>query len=98
MVFSKGRKVFGKYFIIRYLPNLEKNSRFSVIVSNKISKKATVRNKIKRRVREIIRKNLDKFVQNYDMIITVMSPVTELDFAGTRAELESGLRKSQIIR
>lgn len=98
MVFSKGRKVFGKYFIIRYLPNLDKNCRFGIIVSNKISKKATARNKIKRRVREIIRKNLDNFGQNYDMIITVMSPVAELDFAGTMAELEAGLRKAHIIR
>jgi len=96
-VFSNGRKVFGKVFNIRFLPNLEKSSRISVIVSNKISKKATARNLIKRRVREIIRKILPKLKQNYDIIITVLSPASSLDFHQLESEVVSGFKKSNLI-
>ncbi|WP_236617401.1 MULTISPECIES: ribonuclease P protein component [unclassified Lebetimonas] len=46
---KKGRKFYSKYFVIYFLPS--ESLRVSPIVSKKISKKAVVRNKIKRRIR-----------------------------------------------
>ena len=50
-VFRKGISVSTPYFFVRLLPSSLGNSRIGVVVSNKISKKATVRNLIKRRLR-----------------------------------------------
>ena len=97
LVFSKGQKNFGKVFIIRFLSNLEENSRVSVIVSNKISKKATVRNKLKRQTREIVKIILPKLKQNYDIIITLMSPCLNLDYQQLESELVCSFKKARLI-
>ncbi|MFA6422482.1 MAG: ribonuclease P protein component [Candidatus Buchananbacteria bacterium] len=96
-VFSRGQKIFGKVFIIRLLPNLANNSRICIIVSNKISKKATVRNKLKRQVKEVIRQYLPRFRDNFDIIITALPPSLELDYGQLAAEIIQGLQRSKII-
>lgn len=51
-VLKSGRKVWGRFFTLKYLSaEAEGESRFGFIVTTKISKKATVRNRIKRRLR-----------------------------------------------
>ena len=55
---TKGRSIHSKYLSLRFLKSKElKQSRFSFIVSSKVSKKATVRNLLKRRGYYIVRKN-----------------------------------------
>lgn len=50
-VFRKGVSVSTPFFYVRLLPSPLSNLRVGVVVSNKISKKATIRNRIKRRLR-----------------------------------------------
>jgi ribonuclease P protein component len=57
-VFKKGKSFKKDFLSIRISQNNLNKIRFGFIVSQKISKKAFVRNKIKRRLREIVRKNL----------------------------------------
>lgn len=54
MVFKQGRSKALRYFFIRYKENQLGHPRIGIIVSNKVSKKATERNTLKRRIREII--------------------------------------------
>ena len=96
-VFSKGQKIFAKTFIIRFLPNLEKNIRLAVIVSNKISKKATIRNKIRRRVRDVFKQNLGNFKCNCDIIVTVLPSSLDLKFKELKVELIDSLVKAKIV-
>ena len=58
---------------IRYAANRLPQSRFAVVVSSKISKKATLRNQLRRRIMEIIRLHLPDIVGGYDMMIVVNS-------------------------
>lgn len=61
--------------MLRYTPNkFRVHSRFAVIVSKKVLKAAAKRNRVRRRVYEIIRHHSDEFVQGYDYSITVFSP------------------------
>ena len=55
-VFKKGISVFDYILGIKILKNNLPDSRFGIIVSNKISKKANERNKIKRQIRECLKK------------------------------------------
>jgi ribonuclease P protein component len=50
-VFKKGKKYYSDNFLLYYLPSGVLS--VSAVVSKKISKKAVVRNKIKRRIRHI---------------------------------------------
>lgn len=58
--FARGRTFFNPFFSIRFLPK-PTQKRFTVVVSTKVYKRAVARNRLKRLVREYLRKNLDKF-------------------------------------
>lgn len=68
-VFKKGRIINSNLFLIKSHYNQSVFSRFTIIVSSKISKKAVIRNRIKRRLREIIRLNILKIKPGHDFII-----------------------------
>jgi ribonuclease P protein component len=70
-VASQGMAVYSPTLVIKNINNDFKYSRFGFIVSNKVSKKASQRNLIKRRLREIIRKNLEKIIKGKDIVIIV---------------------------
>ena len=69
LIFKNGNKVFDQYLNLRFRENDLDCCRFSIIVSNKISKKAVVRNKLRRRIKAFIVNNLSNFRKNYDIII-----------------------------
>ena len=59
-------------------------SHFGFIISTKISKKAVVRNRIKRIMSEIIRKYLDKLKDGYDVLFLIKHQAVKI----TKKELE----------
>lgn len=59
-------------------------SHFGFIVSTKISKKAVIRNRIKRIMSEIIRINLDKLKSGYDVLFLIKHQAVKI----SREELE----------
>ncbi len=67
--FSKGRTFFNHFFTIKFLSNV-KEKRFTVVVSTKVFKSAVKRNRLKRIVREFVRKNLPKFRNGSYLVIT----------------------------
>lgn len=60
-------------------------SHFGFIISTKISKKAVVRNRIKRIMSEVVRKNLDKLNNELDVVFLIKPLAVKI----TRDELES---------
>jgi len=53
--------------------------RFGFIISTKISKKAVVRNRIKRIMSEVIRKNLDKIKSGYDVLFLIKPSAVKIN-------------------
>lgn len=54
-VYQKGKAVRGDYISMRYLATKRKDYRLAVVVSRKVSKSAVKRNRIRRRIYEIVR-------------------------------------------
>lgn len=81
LIFKKGKRIFGRYLSVSYLPTGLPDSRFAVVVANKISKKATKRNTVKRKIREIIRLNLKTISPVGDFVINVLSTGLDADYA-----------------
>lgn len=79
-----GKSWSGAYFIIKAMKNEKKTSRFGFIVNNKIDNRSTVRNKIKRRLREIARLNFAKIKDNIDFLVIVKPAAKDK----TKIELE----------
>jgi ribonuclease P protein component len=68
-IFKKGKFFSSDYLYIKTLPIPEKHSIFAFVVSSKVAKKATERNKLKRRARHIVKKILPKIKKGLGVII-----------------------------
>lgn len=95
---------FGQGVVLRDLGlKLIKNdlpiTRFGFIVSNKIAKRANKRNKLKRRLRDIIRLKIkeNKLKNSLDVVVIARIGVLDRTFPELKEELESGLNKLRIL-
>lgn len=93
LIIKQGKTVGGKYIVIKFLPKQNDINKFAFIVSNKISKVAVIRNKIKRRLREIIRTHLILTNSKYDFIIFAKKDVIFIDFNTLKQDLLFTLQK-----
>jgi ribonuclease P protein component len=67
-LYKKGRSVRGKYFNVIFLPNGLGYSRMAVVASKK-SGDAVQRNRIRRRARELFRRNKDLLSVPLDILL-----------------------------
>lgn len=65
---KSGNRFSSKFFLIVTIRNGKSFSRFGFVVSKKIDKRASSRNRIKRQLRFCIEKNLDKIIEGVDML------------------------------
>lgn len=75
-----GKQIGNQYIIIKFLKNELDYSRIGFIISNRISKKAVERNKIKRQLREISRLSFDQIPAGYDIVVYVKTKILTIDF------------------
>ena len=75
LIFRKGLRFKSPFFLLLVLKRTDTTlpSRFSFVVSKKVDKRAVVRNQIRRRLRELVRKNLDSINSGFDCIF-IASP------------------------
>jgi len=76
-LYKKNHTARSRHFMLRYVANKTRvHSRVTVIIGKKVYKSAVKRNRIRRRIYEIIRTfdGWPKLEQGYDMAITVYSP------------------------
>ncbi len=96
-VFKEGSGFKNNFLAIKIVKNNIDASRFGFVVSQKVSKKAVIRNKIKRRLREIVKKNLDGFKNGIDVVLVVFSSLNDKDFLETQKITNDLFKKSGII-
>ena len=78
--------------------NTSDPSKFSFVVPSGVSKKAVVRNLLKRRARHIIRKQLDKIKDGYIGAFFFKKGANTLKFDKLESEINSSLLKIGIIK
>jgi ribonuclease P protein component len=79
-VFEKGKGFKEDFLILKIVKNDLENSRFAFVVPRKISKKATLRNKIKRRLRELVRLKIKKIKKGMDLVLLALPGLEKKDF------------------
>jgi ribonuclease P protein component len=75
-ILKNGRSFFCKDLYIKTKDNKLDNSRFGIIISTKVSKKAVQRNHLKRIIREIIKENLSNIKNKQDVVIVLSSSIS----------------------
>lgn len=93
-IFKKGKTFKEDRLVLKTIKNDLGLSRFGFIVSQKVSKRANVRNKIKRRLREITR--LKSIKAENDILFICLSGMEKNDFQETKAMTEKLLEKAKI--
>jgi len=80
-VFAKGKFGGSATVTVKAVSNGLGVSRFGFVVGTKVSKRAVERNKAKRRMREIIRKNTAFVKDGFDVVFVAKKEVLTMDFA-----------------
>lgn len=96
-IFKKGKGFKEDFLILKFISNNLNQSRFGIIISQKILKKATIRNKIKRRIRELIRLRLPKIKKRLDIVLIAIPGLETKDFWEIEETINKLLKKAKII-
>ena len=99
-VYQRGQVVRGELLSLRYVRNdRQKTYRVAVVVSRKVSKSAVVRNRIRRRLYEIVRKNAERIVGPFDLVFTVYGEsAAEMSHATLQKLILGQLEKAGAMR
>jgi len=73
-------------------------SRFGIVVSTKVSKLATVRNRLKRQIREIIHEKIREIAPGYDLVISVLPGALDKKYPELEKEVSAGLKHFKIVK
>jgi ribonuclease P protein component len=96
-VIQKGRKIEKNFLVLKFFKNSLKTTRIGFVVSQKVSKKASSRNKIKRRLRAIIKINLPSLKPGYDLIFFTKKGIIEKNFWEIKEVVEQILKEAKLV-
>jgi ribonuclease P protein component len=97
-IFKKGKTFKNNFLILRVLNNGLDYSRFAFVVSLKVSKKAVVRNKIRRRLRQAVRLNFKNIKNGFDAVFMVLPGGLEKEkFSEVEESVKNLFDKAKII-
>ncbi|HEY9615224.1 MAG TPA: ribonuclease P protein component [Microcoleaceae cyanobacterium] len=72
-------------------------TRIGISISQKVHKRAVIRNRIKRQLRAICRQLLPRFAQGWDLVITVHPQALQCDYQQFLQELEQLLTDAEVL-
>jgi len=97
-IFKEGTGYKENFLYLKIKKSNQETTRFGFIVSKKFSAKSTVRNKIKRMLREIIRINLPHIRRGIDGVIVIMPGFKINNFWELEEIIRKLLKKSGVLK
>jgi len=92
-IFKNGKSARGAFLILKFLQNNLKINRFAFVVSKKVSPKAVVRNKIRRRLSESIKEFNNQSEGGVDIIFVALPKIKDKNFSEIKEETNNLLSK-----
>ena len=98
-VYQRGQAVRGNCLQLRYVRNPRQNGyRVAVVVSRKVSKSAVVRNRIRRRLYELVRARAGKIQEPYDLVFIVYDEsVATMEPEALKRTVQGLLQKADVL-
>jgi ribonuclease P protein component len=97
-VFKFSKPVFDAYLTLRFIKNQGRISRFGFIVSNKIDKRATKRNELKRKMRAVILSMQPRIKSGYDVVFILSKKMPEpYEYSKIQENLKNILTKASLL-
>jgi len=96
-VFKEGKKFKEDFLILKLAKNSLNKVRFAFIVSQKVSKKATIRNKIRRRLKDLAQSKLKKIKKGMDVLLIALPGLETKDFWEIEEIINKLFSKAKLI-
>lgn len=93
LVFKRGENVKRDFLVVKTLKNNLRESRFGFIVSKKISNKAVVRNKVKRRLRDAVGGSFKDSKEPQDVVFMALPGIEKKEFSEIKQVVSSFFKK-----
>ena len=97
-VFKNGRGFKEDFLILKVAKNNLKDPRFAFIVPSKVSKKATLRNKIRRRLSELVRLKIKKIKKGIDGVLVAVPGLEEKSFWEIEETINKIFTRAKILK
>ena len=99
VVFKQGRTFGNAFFLTKVKNNHLFYSRLAFVVPSKIEKKPTKRNRLRRRVYEVLRHQYKLIREGLDILIIVQNPkIFKKTYPEIEKELKNTLQKAKLLR
>ena len=95
-LYSKGQSAVNPYVVVYCRRNREKVNRLGYTVSTKLGH-AVVRNRVRRRLREVYRLNEEKFAPGWDIVVVARSRAVDAPFAALTRSYLNLAKKAGIL-
>ncbi len=96
-VLKSGRRFPSPALMLRCAPNRLEHPRVAVVVGTVVSKRATVRNRIRRQLRHLLAAELKHSKRGVDLMLSVKSPALTLDAEHRQALVHLLLQHARVI-
>jgi len=97
-VFNKGKGLKKDFLFLKLVKNNLSITRFGFIVSKKVSNRAVVRNKARRRMSKVAQENLPKIKKGMDIVIVAGPQIKDKEFKEIKEKQEDLFLKSGLIK
>ncbi len=95
---ESGSKAFSRHFLLIVKPGSNASSRIAITVTRKIDKRAVGRNRLKRRVREIFRRNHNRLAQSFDILVIARKNAVDLPLSEIQREILGALHHNGYLK
>ena len=95
-VYKSGEHFSGEHMVLYVASSKTKNIKVGLAVTKKVGH-AVVRNKIRRRLREVVREQLPLLKQNYNVIIVAKENIVEASFDQLCFEINKLFKKANLF-
>lgn len=95
-VYKSGEHISGEHMVLYLVSSKTKNIKVGLAVTKKIGK-AVVRNRVRRQLREIIKKQVPSLKQNYNIIVVARDNITSASFENLTNEFLKLIKKANLI-
>jgi ribonuclease P protein component len=68
------------------------------MVGTKVDNRASVRNKVKRRLRAIAHDNLERLIGGIDFLVVAMKPAATLEFDEVKTQMAEFFKKTRVLK
>ena len=96
-LYTRGKSAVNPYLVVYCRKNREGRSRFGYTVSARLGH-AVVRNRVRRRLREIVRLNGARLVPGYDMVIVARAKAVDCEYRRLEEAYLKAIKKLGLLR